>query len=342
LERFVWDGDQILYELRAPGGDSLSGGALDALPPYSGDYKQVGRVAYTHGPGIDAPLDLIRMDYNGSDYVVIPHTNWRGEYGAGTDLAGTLYTFDFQWPADFRYAFGDDHGFGDRPLPEWFGSLIQGKRDQTGLMYMRNRYYDPNSGRFTQEDPIGLAGGLNLYGFANGDPINFSDPFGLCPEWLDGIPCVLPTGSDLLAAGATTAMGAGGSEWGLTRLDESGNPAPHTGFDQAAALLTPVLAAGEGLATIGSNPKSGLYVNVDLGNGASVSYSHLAIAVGGRKPGEQVRVKAGAVIGLSGNSGNARGSKRDPHVHVRTRVNKQDCNPRDFFSERGGSGTCGR
>ncbi len=28
---------------------------------------------------------------------------------------------------------------------------------------------------------IGLAGGLNLYGFANGDPVNFSDPFGLCP-----------------------------------------------------------------------------------------------------------------------------------------------------------------
>jgi len=33
----------------------------------------------------------------------------------------------------------------------------------------------------TQEDPIGLAGGLNLYGFAGGDPINFSDPFGLSP-----------------------------------------------------------------------------------------------------------------------------------------------------------------
>ncbi len=26
-----------------------------------------------------------------------------------------------------------------------------------------------------------MAGGLNLYGFAGGDPINFSDPFGLCP-----------------------------------------------------------------------------------------------------------------------------------------------------------------
>jgi len=34
-------------------------------------------------------------------------------------------------------------------------------------------------GQFTQPDPIGLAGGLNLYGYANGDPINGSDPFGL-------------------------------------------------------------------------------------------------------------------------------------------------------------------
>jgi len=51
---------------------------------------------------------------------------------------------------------------------------------------MRNREYDPLTGRFTQEDPIGLAGGLNLYGFANGDPVNFSDPFGLraCPDSL--------------------------------------------------------------------------------------------------------------------------------------------------------------
>lgn len=45
----------------------------------------------------------------------------------------------------------------------------------------RPRYLDPQSGRFTQEDPIGLAGGLNLYGFANGDPVTYSDPFGLCP-----------------------------------------------------------------------------------------------------------------------------------------------------------------
>lgn len=45
----------------------------------------------------------------------------------------------------------------------------------------------------TQEDPIGLAGGLNLYGFANGDPVNFSDPFGLCPP-VDDDPCNVNTG----------------------------------------------------------------------------------------------------------------------------------------------------
>jgi hypothetical protein len=31
----------------------------------------------------------------------------------------------------------------------------------------------------TQQDPIGIARGLNLYGYAGGDPINFGDPFGL-------------------------------------------------------------------------------------------------------------------------------------------------------------------
>ena len=36
--------------------------------------------------------------------------------------------------------------------------------------------------RVTQEDPIGVAGGLNLYGFASGDPVNHSDPFGTCDD----------------------------------------------------------------------------------------------------------------------------------------------------------------
>lgn len=44
---------------------------------------------------------------------------------------------------------------------------------------MRNRWYDPSTGRFTQEDPIGDAGGINLYAYAGNDPVTFSDPYGL-------------------------------------------------------------------------------------------------------------------------------------------------------------------
>jgi hypothetical protein len=55
---------------------------------------------------------------------------------------------------------------------------------------MRNRYYNPQTGQFTQADPIGLAGGVNLYGFAGADPVNFDDPFGLdCRVAATNQPC---------------------------------------------------------------------------------------------------------------------------------------------------------
>lgn len=57
---------------------------------------------------------------------------------------------------------------------------MDGMRDATGQMYMRNRYYDPATGQFTQQDPIGIVGGLNSYGFAAGDPVGNVDPFGTC------------------------------------------------------------------------------------------------------------------------------------------------------------------
>jgi RHS repeat-associated protein len=61
-----------------------------------------------------------------------------------------------------------------------------GMRDASGQMYMRNRYYNPQTGQFTQPDPIGLAGGLNSYVFAEGDPVTYSDPYGLCAQSTDG------------------------------------------------------------------------------------------------------------------------------------------------------------
>jgi hypothetical protein len=51
---------------------------------------------------------------------------------------------------------------------------------------MRNRWYEPYTGRFVSEDPVGLAGGINPYVFAGGDPTNGSDPSGLAQcYWAD-------------------------------------------------------------------------------------------------------------------------------------------------------------
>jgi RHS repeat-associated protein len=55
------------------------------------------------------------------------------------------------------------------------------ENDETGLYYYRARYYDPAMRRFISEDPIGLAGGLNLFSYVGGNPISFNDPKGLEP-----------------------------------------------------------------------------------------------------------------------------------------------------------------
>ena len=49
---------------------------------------------------------------------------------------------------------------------------------ETGLHQNWWRDYDPTLGRYIQADPIGLAGGSNLYGYANADPLRFTDPDG--------------------------------------------------------------------------------------------------------------------------------------------------------------------
>jgi RHS repeat-associated protein len=56
-----------------------------------------------------------------------------------------------------------------------FGVMDEGN----GTYYMRARYYDPEAGRFISKDPIGLEGGINMYAYVGGNPLNYVDPLGL-------------------------------------------------------------------------------------------------------------------------------------------------------------------
>ena len=49
--------------------------------------------------------------------------------------------------------------------------------EESGLIYLRNRYYNPSIGRFITEDPI--KDGFNWYAYCSGNPVTFVDPTGL-------------------------------------------------------------------------------------------------------------------------------------------------------------------
>jgi RHS repeat-associated protein len=50
---------------------------------------------------------------------------------------------------------------------------------ESNTWYNHHRQYDGLNGRYTQSDPIGLAGGTNTFGYVGGDPMNVVDPSGL-------------------------------------------------------------------------------------------------------------------------------------------------------------------
>jgi RHS repeat-associated protein len=49
---------------------------------------------------------------------------------------------------------------------------------ETGLYYNRFRYFDPETGQYISQDPIGLRGGMNLYNYVTSPTISI-DPYGL-------------------------------------------------------------------------------------------------------------------------------------------------------------------
>jgi len=207
LTRYAWDGNQTLVEDRQPFG-SASYGPDD------------GYVTYVHATETDSPLGAIDARVSGN--LRVPHPTWRGMYESSSTASGAPADCSLTTNTCTLVAWNATNSLYKLDAPSdthvtytytWVGGLLMNQQDATGLLYRRNRYYDPMSGRFSQEDPIGLAGGLNTYGFGAGDPVSYSDPFGLCPidkplcQWLKVA---------LIAAGTDVGGVAGGGAGFLT------------------------------------------------------------------------------------------------------------------------------
>jgi RHS repeat-associated protein len=64
--------------------------------------------------------------------------------------------------------------------------FIGRENDGTGLYFNRARFYNPSLQRWMSEDPLGVAGGFNLYAYVDNDPTNLTDRLGLAPDtWFE-------------------------------------------------------------------------------------------------------------------------------------------------------------
>ena len=156
--RFVWDGSHLLQEVHSDGRYTYIYTDPDSYEPLAqvhnwtteeGESKQ--EINYFHCDQIGIPREM--TDKDGNLLWFGNYTGW-GKLKSETNVTGTAHQ-------PFR-------------LQNQYCDL------ETGLHYNFFRYYEPNLGRFVNQDPIGLEGGENLYAFAPNAQA-WIDPLGLDP-----------------------------------------------------------------------------------------------------------------------------------------------------------------
>ena len=138
---FVWDGTRLLQEYT-----------------YKGCYTYI----YTDQDSYEPLAQVFRNNQDETQYLAYFHTDQVGIPKEMTDIHGNLL-----WYGEYT-AWGrlkkDGRVYKDAHQP--FRLQNQYFDEETGLHYNLMRYYEPEAGRFVNQDPIGLLGGENLYWFA--------------------------------------------------------------------------------------------------------------------------------------------------------------------------------
>ena len=133
---------------------------------------------FVHGPSADEPL--VVYEGSGTTNKSWLHADERGSIIAATNASGVS-------SSSVKYRPDGDSG----ALSSAFGYTGQLYLPDLQLYYYKARMYAPKAGRFLQPDPIGYADGMNLYGYVGNDPVNRTDPSGLCwqlvPEFVWGV-----------------------------------------------------------------------------------------------------------------------------------------------------------
>ncbi|MCQ9124042.1 RHS repeat domain-containing protein [Rodentibacter caecimuris] len=179
---FIWDGSHLVQEIRheqSAQNAPKTNRTFTYIYRHPNSYEPLAQcLARTDGQGnrIEHEINYFHCDQIGipremtdSDGKLI----WRGRYDA--------------WGGLIRERHPNNAAGTHQP----FRLQNQYSDEETGLHYNFLRYYDPITGRFTTQDPIGLQGGMNLYRF-EGTVQNQTDPLGLfAPALAPAVPWIL-------------------------------------------------------------------------------------------------------------------------------------------------------
>ena len=181
--RFVWDGDSLVHSIRSVG----------AAPPVETRTFCFDDDGFVPRAQCETRPDALHGERAAWSYFVNDPAGTPDDLV--TDAGEVCGTLD-------RAAWGATTATGRATTPIRF----QGQQEdaETGLFYNRFRYYDAAAGRYISPDPIGLAGGLQLFAYVP-SPLGWIDPLGLAIFAVDpaGQCAVLGTKDELKAMGVT-------------------------------------------------------------------------------------------------------------------------------------------